>query len=82
MLKKILATVAVASLSISPALAATNSASSPSIAKVARANAPAGKQSQLNGGSFGFVGLAILAGIVAIGVIAIVNGDDDDADSN
>lgn len=81
MLKKILATVAVASLSISPALAATNPASSLSVAKAARASAPAGKQSQLSGGSFGFVGLAILAGIVAIGVIAIVNGDDD-SDSN
>jgi len=81
MLKKILATIAVASLSISPALAATNPAANLSVAKVARTSAPTAKSSQLNGG-FGFVGLAILAGIVAIGVIAIVNGDDDDSDSN
>ena len=36
----------------------------------------------LNGGSFGFVGLAIVAGIVAIGVIALVNGNDDDNNSD
>lgn len=83
MLKKFLVTAAVASLSISPALAApVNPAANLSAAKSVRASAPTSKQSALNGGSFGFVGLAILAGIVAIGVIAIVNGSDDDSDSN
>jgi hypothetical protein len=80
MLVKMFATAAVASLSISPALAATNPAANLSVAKVARTSAPTAKSSELNGG-FGFVGLAILAGIVAIGVIAIVNGNDD-SDSN
>jgi hypothetical protein len=81
MLKKFLAAAAVASLSVSPALAApVNPASSLSVAKSVRASAPTAKQSELGAG-FGFVGLAILAGIVAIGVIAIVNGDDN-SDSN
>lgn len=80
MLKKFLAAAAVASLSVSPALAATaNPAASLSVAKSVRASAPSAKQSELGAG-FGFVGLAILAGIVAIGVIAIVN--DDNSDSN
>ncbi len=79
MLKKFLAAAAVASLSVSPALAATaNPAASLSVAKSVRASTPSAKQSDLAG--FGFVGLAILAGIVAIGVIAIVN--DDNSDSN
>lgn len=83
MVKKFLAAAAVASLSISPALAApTSPAASLSVAKNVRASTATSKQSALNGGgSFGYVGLAILAGIVAIGVIAIVNGDDD-SDSN
>ena len=81
MLKKFLAAAAVASLSVSPALAATaNPAAGLSVAKSVRASAPSAKQNEL-GGNFGFVGLAILAGIVAIGVIAIVN-DDDNSDSN
>lgn len=80
MLKKFLAAAAVASLSVSPALAATaNPAASLSVAKSVRASTPSAKQNELGGG-FGFVGLAILAGIVAIGVIAIVN--DDNSDSN
>lgn len=80
MLKKFLAAAAVASLSVSPALAATaNPAASLSVAKSVRASTPSAKQSELGAG-FGFVGLAILAGIVAIGVIAIVN--DDNSDSN
>ncbi|MBW6522373.1 hypothetical protein KZ810_02580 [Sphingomonas sp. RHCKR47] len=79
MLKKFLAAAAVASLSVSPALAATsNPAASLSVAKSVRASTPSAKQSELGGG-FGFVGLAILAGIVAIGVIAIVNNDNSDS---
>ena len=83
MLNKFLAAAAVASLSVSPALAAPVSpAANLSVAKSVRASTSTNKQNGLNGGSFGFVGLAIVAGIVAIGVIALVNGNDDDNNSD
>jgi hypothetical protein len=44
----------------------------------ARAGASAG-ESRLEGGSGGVIALALLAGIAAIGVLAIVNGDDSEA---
>ena len=67
-----------APVAASAAQSTANPAASLSIAKSVRASAPAGKKSALLGG--GVFGLVILAGIVAIGVIAIVN--DSDSDSN
>jgi hypothetical protein len=68
------------SLLAAPAMAA-NPAASLSVAKSARAGAPAAKKSELAGA--GLFGAIIAAGVVAIGVVAIVNSEeDDDSDSN
>ena len=78
-MRSILAGAAALSLIATPALAATsNPASSLSVAQ-SRAATPSAKKSELAGA--GIFAAIIAAGIAAIGVIAIVN-DDDDSDSN
>jgi len=78
-MRSILAGAAALSLIATPALAATgNPASSLSVAQ-SRAATPSAKKSELAGA--GIFAAVIAAGIAAIGVIAIVN-DDDDSDSN
>ena len=57
---------------------AANPAASLSVVKSVRAATPAQKKSALAGG--GLIAAVIAAGVVAIGVIAIVN--DSDSDSN
>jgi len=81
-IKSSLAALAAMSLAASPALAATaNPAASLSVAKTVRAGSTTGKSSELAGA--GILAAIIGAGIVAIGVIAIVNdSNDDDSDSN
>ena len=71
------ALVATSMVAISPGVAVAQTVAPASKLSVvsARAGAPAG-DSQLAGWSGGVIALAILAGIVAIGVLAAVNGDD------
>ena len=81
-MRNILAGVAALSLIAAPTMAsaapaASNPAASLSVAK-SRAATPSAKKSELGGE--GIFGAIILAGIAAIGVIAVVN--DDDSDSN
>ena len=72
---KLLSTVLVsASMAAAPAIAAQPSAAKLS---VARASASGG-DSRLEGGSGAVIGIALALGIVAIGVVAAVNSDDDD----
>ena len=73
------ATALVAAPVAASAQPAANPAASLSVAKSVRANATAKKGSNLFGG--GILGLVILAGVAAIGIIAIVN-DSDNSDSN
>jgi hypothetical protein len=61
----------------SAAIAQTAASASKLSVVQARAGAPAG-DSQLAGGSGGVIAIALLAGIVAIGVLAAVNSDDSD----
>ncbi len=78
-MRSILAGAAALSLIATPALAATaNPAASLSVAQ-SRAATPSAKKSELAGA--GIFAAIIAAGVAAIGVIAIVN-DDDDSDSN
>ncbi|WP_375250492.1 hypothetical protein [Sphingomonas sp.] len=83
MMRSILAGAAALSLIATPTIAAAAPASSNPAASLSVSNARAAtatsKKSQLAGA--GFFAAAILAGIAAIGVIAIVN-DSDDSDSN
>ena len=69
--------VATSMVALSPSIAAAQTVAPASKLSVvsARAGAPAG-DSRLAGGSGGVIALAILAGIVAIGVLAAVNSDD------
>ncbi|MGP7796480.1 hypothetical protein [Sphingomonas sp. CLY1604] len=68
-----------APIAATPAFAApTNPAASLSVAKSVRASAPTDGKSKLAGG--GLLAALIAAGVVAIGVVAIVN--DGDSDSN
>ena len=76
-MRSFLAGAAALTLMASPALAA-NPASSLSVAKSRAATASSNKSELAGGGIFAAI---ILAGIAAIGVIAIVN-DSDDSDSN
>jgi hypothetical protein len=76
-MRSFLAGAAALTLMASPALAA-NPAASLSVAKSRAATASSNKSELAGGGIFAAV---ILAGIAAIGVIAIVN-DSDDSDSN
>jgi len=79
MIRNLMAAAAAIVMTAAPVAAqAANPAQSLSVAKSVRASTPAAKKSDLAG--FGVVGLLIAAGVVAIGVIAIVQ--DDDADSN
>jgi hypothetical protein len=74
------AAIATSMVAMSPTIAVAQTvapASKLSIAH-ARAGASAG-ESRLEGGSGGVIALALLAGIAAIGVLAIVNGDDSEA---
>ncbi len=75
-----LAALALTTASIAtPALAeTTNPAASLSVAKSVRASAPSTQKSKLAGG--GLLAALIAAGVVAIGVVAIV--DDGNSDSN
>lgn len=76
---KFLAAVAATAMVAAPVAAApTNTAANLSISKSVRASAPAAKTNKLAGG--GVLAALIAAGVVAIGVIAIVK--DDDSDSN
>lgn len=59
-----------------PGAAIAQTSASAARLSVARA-APQAGDSQLAGGSGGVIALAILAGIAAIGVLAIVNSDDE-----
>jgi hypothetical protein len=80
-MRSVLAGAAALSLVAAPALAATtnNPAASLSVAGARAATATA-KDSQIAGGAI--IGAIIAAGIAAIGVIAIVNDNNDDSDSN
>lgn len=70
---RLLSTILVsASMAAAPAIAAPSSASKLS---VARASASSG-DSKLEGGSGAVIGIGLALGIVAIGVLAAVNGDD------
>ena len=77
-MRSFLAWAAALTLMASPALAA-NPAASLSVAK-SRAATATSKNNELAGA--GIFGAIILAGIAAIGVIAIVNDSEDDSDSN
>ncbi len=69
----------VAPLAAKPAFAApVNPAASLSVAKSVRASAPSAKKNNLAGG--GLIAILIVAGVVAVGVLAATQ--DDDADSN
>ena len=79
-LKKFFAAAAVASLTVTPAIAApANPAKSLSVTKSVRASAPGAKSNKLGEGAGGIAAAAIAAGIVAIGVIAVVKSDDSDS---
>ena len=79
-MRSILAGAAALSLIATPAFAAnSNPAASLSVAQ-SRAATPSAKKSELAGA--GLFGVIIAAGIAAIGVIAIVNDNNDDSDSN
>ena len=58
------------------ALAVVGLASAPVMAQVA---APVEAESELGGGSAGLIAAGFIAGILAIGVFAFADGDDDDA---
>ncbi len=80
-IKMMTAAVAAMAMTATPVLAApANPAASLSVAKSVRASTATTKNNELAGA--GLFGIVIAAGIVAIGVIAIVNDNDDDADSN
>lgn len=72
---------AIAMATIPVAASAANPAQSLSVAKSVRASAPTTGKNKAVGG--GVLAALIAAGVVAIGVIAIVNdSNDDNADSN
>jgi hypothetical protein len=72
---KLLGSIVAAASLISAVPAAAQSASALS---VARAHASADGE-ELAGGAGGAVAIALVAGIIAIGVLAAVNSDDDDS---
>lgn len=73
-----LAALAMIATPVAASAAPVNAASSLSVAKSVRASAPSGKKSELAGG--GILAALIAAGVVAIGVVAIVQ--DNNSDSN
>lgn len=74
------AAIATSMVAMSPSIAVAQTVAPASKLSIAqsRAGAPAG-ESRLEGGSGGVIAIALLAGIAAIGVLAIVNGDDNEA---
>ncbi|EMD83833.1 hypothetical protein [Pacificimonas flava] len=77
MIGKFLTAAAATAMVAAPVMAApANSAASLSVAKSARATTATEKSNKLNGEAI--LPIAIGAGILAIGVVAIVNDDDDD----
>jgi hypothetical protein len=75
--KSMLAAAAIVSMAATPAMAASNPASSLSIAPAARASAPVGKTNKAVGG--GVLAALIAAGVVAIVVIAASKNDSPDS---
>ncbi|MFV0623618.1 hypothetical protein ACBY01_06365 [Sphingomonas sp. ac-8] len=82
MIGKFLTAIAATTLVAAPVAASANPAASLSVAKSARASTSSDKSSDLAG--VGTLPLVLVAGIAAIGIIAIVNESDDDdfPDSN
>lgn len=84
-MKRISNIVAALAMTASPIIAApafaapTNPAAQLSVAKSVRSGTPASHKNALAGGG-GILAILIVAGVVAIGVIAVTK--DDDADSN
>lgn len=80
-LKSVLLSLAAIGMTTSSVVAAAAPVANPAASlSVARAATPSTKNSNLAGG--GFLGFAILAGIAAIVIIAVVNDSEDDSDSN
>jgi len=73
-----LAALAMIAAPVAASAAPVNPAASLSVAKSVRASAPSSKKSELAGG--GLLAAIIVAGVVAIGVVAVVQ--DGDSDSN
>jgi hypothetical protein len=73
-----LAALAMIAAPVAASAAPANPAASLSVAKSVRASAPSSKRSELAGG--GLLAALIVAGVVAIGVVAVVQ--DGDSDSN
>ena len=73
-----LAALAMIAAPVAASAAPVNPAASLSVAKSVRASAPSSKKSELAGG--GLLAALIVAGVVAIGVVAVVQ--DGDSDSN
>jgi len=73
-----LAALAMIAAPVAASAAPVNPAASLSVAKSVRASAPSAKKSELAGG--GLLAALIVAGVVAIGVVAVVQ--DGDSDSN
>lgn len=84
MIGKFLTAVAATALVAAPvsasAATASTAASKLSVAKSVRASSKASNSNELAG--IGIVPALLIAGVAAIGIIAIVKSDDDDADSN
>ncbi len=76
--------MAVMPVAANAAAVQSNPAAKLSIAPSVRAHASAGKSEKLLGlnGGGAVIAALIVAGIAAIGIVAIVNGDDNNADSN
>ena len=74
-----LAALAMIAAPVAASAAPVNPAASLSVAKSVRASAPSGKANKAAGGG-ALLGALIAAGVVAIGVVAIVK--DDNSDSN
>ena len=82
MFKNVIGAVAALSMVAMPAIASAapaNPAASLSISKSVRAGAPTSGKSKLAGGAGVFFAIAIVAGIVAIGVIAATKNDTPDS---
>ena len=80
-LKTVLLSLAAVGMTASSVVAAAAPVTNPAASlSVARAATPSAKKSNLAGA--GIFGFAILAGIAAIVIIAVVNDSDDDEDSD
>jgi hypothetical protein len=76
---KYLAAVAALSMTVAPAIASANPASSLSVSKSARASTTTGAKNKAAGGG---IIVAVLAAAAVIAGIVIIADSDDDADSN